>query len=194
MPAATQLYRYLDRLRPAPVSRQVRSEFRALLDLFAAEGVRSYLEVGAYRGGTFFRVMRSLPAGSLGVTVASRGRPSPLADVGARLVRLGYRIETIFGDSRSPVTIEATRRLGPFDAILIDGDHSYEGVKRDWENYGPMASRIVAFHDIAEMHTTRNGFQVEVPRLWQELKASGRATREFIAPGSKMGIGAIVVA
>jgi hypothetical protein len=142
--------------------------------------------------------MRALPRGSFGVTVdngkrsAGRGRTSPLAEVGARLARQGYRIETVFGDSHDSATIEATRRLGPFDAVLIDGDHSYAGVKRDWENYGPMARRIVAFHDIAEEHVTRSGFRVEVPRLWREIKATGADTREFIAPGSKMGIGVVV--
>jgi hypothetical protein len=198
MGTAGLLRRSLDVLMPAPGSRQVRSEFRSFLQLLTTLNVRSYLEVGAYRGGTFYRVMRALPAGALGVTVdngrrsASRGRPSPLAEVGARLARQGYAIETIFGDSRDGATIEAARRLGPYDAILIDGDHSYDGVKHDWEAYGPMARRLVAFHDVAEEHVTRSGFRVEVPRLWREIKAAGANTREFVAPGSKMGIGVVV--
>lgn len=188
----------LDTLTPPPRSRQVRSEFSSFLAVLKEMNVRSYLEVGAYQGGTFFRVMRSLPAGSYGVTVdddsrnATRGRASPLANVAARLRRLGYRIDTVVGNSHDATVIEAARRLGPFDAVLIDADHRYEAVKRDWQDYGPMATRLVAFHDIAEDHVTRSGRAVEVARLWREIRATGVNVREFIGPGSKMGIGVIL--
>jgi hypothetical protein len=160
--------------------------------------VRSYLEVGAYRGGTFYRVMRSLPPGAFGITVdddrrsISRNRRRPLLNVSARLRRLGYRIEAVVGDSHAQTTIDAAWRFGPYDAVLIDADHRYEAARRDWEDYGPMARRLVAFHDIAEDHVTRTGGRVEVARLWREIKATGVEVREFVAPGSKMGIGVIL--
>jgi hypothetical protein len=189
---------FLDYITPAPRSRQVASEFDSWLALMRDLDIRSYLEVGAYRGGTFYRVMKSLPAGSFGVTVdddrrsKSRGAKPPLASVKNRLTRIGYNIEMVVGDSHDPLTVEAARRLGPFDAVLIDADHSYHAAKRDWENYGPMARRMVAFHDIAEDHVTRKGHPVEVARLWREIKEKGDP-REFIASGSKMGIGALIV-
>lgn len=195
---AGSLRRFLDRLTPLPVARQVESEFRPFLDLLASTGVRSYLEVGAYRGGTFYRVMRRLPPGSLGVTVddgrrtVMRNHRPVLAIVGDRLRGDGYRIEHVFGDSQESDTIATVRRLAPFDAVLIDADHRYAGARRDWESYGPMARRIVAFHDIAEEHTTRAGTRVEVARLWREIVASGATTREFVAPGSKRGIGVVL--
>lgn len=187
-----------DRLTPVPRARQIAAEFRPFLALLQSLGVRSYLEVGAYQGGAFYRAMRHLPVGSLGVTVDNHNRIGrsvhrpTLEIVGERLTRRGYRIEHVFGNSQEIGTIAAVRRLGPFDAVFIDADHSYAGVKRDWEAYGPMGRHLVAFHDVAEEHTTRSGKRVEVPRLWQEIKASGVATREFIAPRSKRGIGVVL--
>ena len=39
----------------------------------------------------------------------------------------------------------------PIDLIFIDGDHSYEGVKRDWELFTPHLAPfgVVVFHDTA---------------------------------------------
>jgi hypothetical protein len=195
---AGQLLRFVDYLIPGPRSRQVRPEFNAWLALMRELDIRSYLEVGAYRGGTFYRVMRHLPQGSLGVTVdddrrsKSRGAEPPLARVKGRLTRMGYKIETVVGDSHDPKTVAATRKLGPFDAVLIDADHAYAAVKQDWADYSPMARRMIALHDIAEDHVTRRGHPVEVARLWREVKTQGHA-HEFIAPGSKMGIGVLVI-
>ena len=45
---------------------------------------------------------------------------------------------------------------------MIDGDHSYAGVKADYELELSMPSRYIAFHDIANK-------ACGVPRLWNEI-------------------------
>ena len=67
----------------------------------------------------------------------------------------------------------------------------------DWENYGPLvqpAGGFVAFHDIAGKGVVQptTGHEVEVPALWARLLgASPDAMQEFVADGSKMGLGVI---
>lgn len=181
---------------------QRQDELLPFISALNSRDVRSYLEIGARYGDSFHAVISALPTGSVGVTVdlpgAAWGRP----DSGANLMRAaadlrakGYRITTIFGDSRAPENIARAAELGPFDAILIDGDHRYDGVAADWKNYGGMG-RIVAFHDIVGggiRSGTGPDHVVEVPRLWAELKASeaGCEIMEFVGAASKMGIGAI---
>ena len=58
--------------------------------------------------------------------------------------------ETVLcGDSTSEGIIKQAQELGPFDCVFIDGNHSYEYVKLDLENYAPLVKTggIVALHD-----------------------------------------------
>jgi predicted O-methyltransferase YrrM len=66
------------------------------------------------------------------------------------------------GRSQDPQIIQAAQGFGPYDFLFIDGDHTYESVRSDWENYGHLAG-VVAFHDILP----RPGYGVS--DLWREL-------------------------
>lgn len=174
---------------------QIEEELRGLIDLFIAEGVRSYAEIGAREGDTFHEVLTRVPR-CRGVAVdlpdglwGKAGTRAKLEAAVRDLTARGIEASCLFGNSQTEATHRLIRLRGPYDAILIDGDHTYEGVRADWENYGPGA-RLVAFHDIvgSGCRDRRRGAPVEVPRLWAEIKATHR-TVEFIAAGSQMGIG-----
>lgn len=173
-------------------------ELRAFIALLLAEGVRSYLEIGARHGDTFYEVMRALPAGSRGVAVDLPGGAwgitssrNALANAVRKLRREGYEVRMLLGDSTKPEIRRVLEGLR-FDAVLIDGDHRYEGVRADWQFCRGLAP-LVAFHDIAgegQVQPTSK-LPVEVPRLWAEIWPSCRRSWEFVAPGSRMGIGVV---
>ena len=56
----------------------------------------------------------------------------------------------ICGNTRTNYLIDSANKLGPYDMIFIDADHTYEGVKSDFNNYMPMVSDggVIGFHDV----------------------------------------------
>jgi hypothetical protein len=81
---------------------------------------------------------------------------------------------TIKGDSGSPQVLEELKRLlngRPIDLLFIDGLHTYQGVKTDYELYSPLVSHITAIHDILTPKNTPQD-SVDVIRFWEELKAT----------------------
>lgn len=175
-------------------------ELRGFIGLLSERGVKSYCEIGARHGDTFHEVVCSLPEGSTAVAVDLPGGlwgteksrehlESAVSDLCAR----GYKASCLFGDSQTEETKRIVVGRGPYDAILIDGDHSLGGVTRDWHLYGELA-KTIAFHDIVGTGQIEkvHGSPVEVPILWQSIYRSGAVTREFVAPGSKMGIGCVL--
>lgn len=137
------------------------------------KGCTSLLEIGSNFGGALERMAGVMPKGSLIVSVDAAMDETPkflnpvdsLKDVCRRLSIMGANVELFIGDSHSKSVIDAVSHYAPFDFCFIDGDHSYKGIKADWENYGPMA-RMVGFHDI-------HGALEEPRRFWQDLKATG---------------------
>jgi predicted O-methyltransferase YrrM len=55
------------------------------------------------------------------------------------------------------------------DFLLIDGDHTYYGVKKDFEMYSKLVKKggMIAFHD-ACVHPSRSG--CEVAKFWRDIK------------------------
>ena len=175
-----------------PVMLQDRAEISVLADIFRAEGVSSFLEIGSNHGGSLYTLSQVLPAGARVVAVdlpeeANKSFPArraSLHDVAFDLsVRSGLDVHIIYGDSTAPDTVAKVEIFAPFDAVFIDADHSLPAVTRDWENYGRIARKIVAFHDIAwargPSYTAKG---IEVPKLWNQLKENYRHREIKLCP------------
>lgn len=70
------------------------------------------------------------------------------------------------------------------DLCFIDGDHSLDWVKRDYENVGKSA-KIRMFHDILETEIINN-YKMDVKNFWQSIK---RPTSKEFTDGGRFGIG-----
>lgn len=98
----------------------------------------------------------------------------------------GYDVTLIIGDSHTKEARDAVVKLGPFDTVFIDGDHSYDGVHQDWIDYGGLGKQVI-FHDV----NLDNG--LGVGKFWAEFKqVNDIQFEEYIAPGSPMGVGRVI--
>lgn len=157
------------------------------------EGKNSILEIGSRYGLTLLdmahrskakRVVSvDLPgAGDWG----NPGSETMLQQVIKQLQQEGTDAHLFLGDSKDPTIIESVKALGPYDFAFIDGDHTYEGVLADWNNYCDFC-RTIVFHDIVEPKPGENQ-NLQVWKFWSEFTCK---TVEFIGTNSKMGIGRI---
>lgn len=93
------------------------------------------------------------------------------------------------GDSHSEDRSQLIGTLCPeVDFLFIDGDHSYEGVKKDYEMYGPLVKEggVIVFHD-ALYHADKTE---EVDIFWNELK-EGKNYQEFKLGKNSTGVGVL---
>ncbi len=170
---------------------QVRSEILALANRVAVLRPRTLLEIGTAEGGTLFILGRcaapdailislDLPAGSFG-----GGYPVWRGGFYQRLTLPRQTLHLLRGDSHQQSSFDRVRNLlcgAPLDFLFIDGDHSYPGVKRDFELYSPLVRQggLIAFHDIAR-HPADVGCQVD--RFWSEIRNHFRYEELIEDPG-----------
>ena len=167
---------------------QVPREYAELLMYLKNCGAKSYLNIGIGNGGSF--LVESYIQSELELSVAvdntSYGELSSLDRIVERINWLKDNIsaEVFFHNIDSSLYFKYNGDLNKdtFDVIFIDGDHSYKGVKADFEESVKILNTggHIIFHDI-------NSLLCEgVVKFWKEIK--NKKCLEFI-DGNKCGIG-----
>jgi cephalosporin hydroxylase len=164
---------------------QIRSELRKLTEEVEEIDPDIIVEIGTAEGGTFYLWSRYFSPDQL----ISIDLPGGIHGGGYSPQKMKFfssfsqsNMAFIRANSHDP---SVRHKVGEIteeekvDFLLIDGDHRYEGVKKDWELYKDIvrSGGIVAFHDIVE-HPYHP--DCEVNRLWKEIKEKYE-TQEIIS-------------
>jgi len=144
------------------------------------------VEIGTANGGTLFMSTRlaeddalivsiDLPGGDFG-----GGYPEWKVPIYKSFARNNQRIELIRGNSHAEETFSKLKEVlkgREIDYLFIDGDHTYEGAKMDFEKYSTLVRKggKIGFHDIV----VHKGSQCDVYKLWNEVKEQYEH-REFV--------------
>ena len=164
---------------------------------------RRLVEIGTAQGGVFWLLCQLSADDAVLVSVdlppAERFSGGLKIDIDLFGMRKpGQTVHTVTGSSHEPAVLDRVKSLfagAPVDVLFIDGDHSYEGVKQDYEMYRPLVrpGGMIAFHDIV-----RTSFEnCQVDRFWNELAEKRRSNAAEIigrAPSHFGGIGVITAA
>lgn len=165
---------------------QFQSELKGFLTIYEELKPKCAMEIGTANGGTLFCHCRlaaadatiisvDLPGGKFG-----GGYPDWKTPVYSEFALPGQNLHLVRASSHDAATVEKVRTIlngKQLDYLFIDGDHTYAGVKKDFELYSPFVRQggVVVFHDVVP----HQGSSCKVDEFWNEIKQQHRH-QEFI--------------
>lgn len=180
---------------------QVKSELYELLKILQTKKPENILEIGTAKGGSLFLfcsiaaedaliISIDLPGGSFG-----GGYPSWKQPLYKSFQQKDQSLHLLRMDSHNKMTKTTVKNIingKKFDFIFIDGDHSYNGVKKDFQMYRDLLNKngMIAFHDIIPGPKNAVGGAY---KFWEEIKIKYKS-REIVEDPTQMeaGIGIII--
>lgn len=177
---------------------QKRSEIFRLVEILKTQWPTAVCEVGAAGGGTTFLLAAAAAPDALIITLDLAFTESRKAAL-KQFALAGQRLICLKEDSHRPEAVSAVRKClagRKLDVLYLDGDHSYDGVKADFELFTPLvrAGGLVVFHDIVPDYKTRYGIETSsyvggVPQFWTEIKAAYGTVSEIVEDPLQDGFG-----
>ena len=174
---------------------QVEVEIIGLLEMLSEKQPATVVEIGTANGGTLFTFCRAaskhakiisidLPGGDFG-----GGYPVWKSQLFESFAGPNQELQLWRCNSHARNTLERLEaELGgrKIDFLFIDGDHTYEGARGDFESYSRLVAPggLIGFHDIKRHPNGRGG---EVYRLWAEIAKRYRV-HEFVSE-AQLGFG-----
>ena len=162
---------------------QIKFELLELLKILKKKKPKYILEIGTAFGGTLFLFTR---IASYDAKIISIDLPGGNFGGGYIKTRIklynsfsinNQKIHLIRKNSHKKETLEEVEEIlskNKLDLLFIDGDHTYKGVKKDFELYSPLVKEggIIVLHDIVKSEIKG----VEVSLFWDELKSKYNIT------------------
>jgi predicted O-methyltransferase YrrM len=191
---------------------QLRPEIEGLLRRLEEDPPRRVLEIGTCTGGSLFLFAQvsapdaqvisvDLPDGEFG-----GGYPAWKTPLYRSFAQPEQRLALLRADSHDPATLEQVQALlggDELDFLFIDGDHSYEGVRQDFESFSQLVRKggLIGFHDIAAppsggpvIDTDGSLLLVgDVPAYWSSIRERYPSEEFTAAVEGCFGIGLIRV-
>lgn len=181
---------------------QISSEIKELMVSLENIRLKSVLEIGTARGGSLYLLCRlaspdaliisvDLPGGAFG-----EGYPTWKLPLFRSFTGKKQTLHLIRRNSHNKETKEKIEQLldgEKFNFIFIDGDHSYQGVKKDFEMYKGLLNKggLIAFHDIVPGPEEAVG---GVPLFWKDIKIKYKSREIIESPDQgEAGIGIITL-
>ena len=123
-----------------------------------AAGKRRLAEVGVWEGGTTRRLREIMAPDAILVAIdpylPGRSGINYQKIIAAREVA-AVQNGTVVWLRQTGAEAARTRCVlaAPFDFVLVDGDHTYEGIREDWEAWSSLIERdgIIALHDALQV-------------------------------------------
>jgi predicted O-methyltransferase YrrM len=158
-------------------------ELREFLELLYERRPKVVVEIGTASGGHFYCLSQVADPSALMISIdfvgGNFGRST--TNVETKLYATfgppGQRFEFIRQSSAFHSTLTMLKEIlggQEIDLLYLDGDHSYAGIKADYERFEPLVAKdgIIAFHDMLEIPKEVPEWQRgnDISVFWQELK------------------------
>ena len=148
-------------------------ELHEALRFLLTRNIHNVLEIGVYGGGSFACWHMLAQAGKC-IFVDHPKVAEEIQSERARKLQRYSDVYPIIADSHLPETVGKVEKIlngELLDFLFIDGDHTYEACKQDYQLYKHLVNPnkgVIGFHDINQSEQTKE-YGADAYRFWNEV-------------------------